>query len=147
MEAWTPLFRLSSRAGTSFRHCEFVQAAKGSGVPMRQSFAPTQAQFKELVSRDSFIAEESYKWSGLPFVNLGDRLISWNGCWYPCSSRFSQMRASFDLPVGKGLIPRLLRRTKVERSPPILKSPEGLIGQTINLSGPVEMDHEQRPRN
>jgi len=49
------------------------------------------------------------------------------------------MRASFALPVGKGRHSPIAAEDQGRAIAAILKSPEGLIGQTINLSGPVEM--------
>jgi hypothetical protein len=47
------------------------------------------------------------------------------------------------LPVGKGRHSPIAAEDQGRAIAAILKNPEGLIGQTINLSGPVEMDHEQ----
>ena len=47
------------------------------------------------------------------------------------------------MPVGKGRHSPIAADDQGRAIAAILKNPEGLSGQTINLSGPVEMDHEQ----
>lgn len=122
----------------------FVQAAKEAGVSTVVNLSQRSARrsSKSWSCRDSFIAEEIYKWSGLPFVNLRPTyFLEW--LLYPWQLPLLANEGILRLPVGKGRHSPIAADDQGRAIAAILKSPEGLIGQTINLSGPVEMDHEQ----
>jgi NAD(P)H dehydrogenase (quinone) len=92
--------------------------------------------------RDSFIAEEIYRWSGLSFVNLRPTyFLEW--LLYPWQLPLLANEGILRLPVGKGRHSPIAAEDQGRAIAAILNNPEGLMGQTIDLSGPMEMDHEQ----
>ena len=122
----------------------FVQAAKEAGVSTVVNLSQRSANrnSKSYSCRDSFIAEEVLKWSGLSFINLRPTyFLEW--LLYPWQLPLLANEGILRLPVGKGRHSPIAAEDQGRAIAAILKNPEGLIGQTINLSGPVEMNHEQ----
>jgi uncharacterized protein YbjT (DUF2867 family) len=122
----------------------FVQAAKEAGVSTVVNLSQRSANrnSKSYSCRDSFIAEEVLKWSGLSFINLRPTyFLEW--LLYPWQLPLLANEGVLRLPVGKGRHSPIAAEDQGRAIAAILKNPEGLIGQTINLSGPVEMNHEQ----
>jgi uncharacterized protein YbjT (DUF2867 family) len=122
----------------------FVQAAKEAGVSTVINLSQRSANrnSKSYSCRDSFIAEEVLKWSGLSFINLRPTyFLEW--LLYPWQLPLLANEGVLRLPVGKGRHSPIAAEDQGRAIAAILKNPEGLIGQTINLSGPVEMNHEQ----
>jgi NAD(P)H dehydrogenase (quinone) len=122
----------------------FVQAAKEAGVSTVVNLSQRSANrnSKSYSCRDSFIAEEVLKWSGLSVINLRPTyFLEW--LLYPWQLPLLANEGVLRLPVGKGRHSPIAAEDQGRAIATILKNPEGLIGQTINLSGPVEMDHEQ----
>jgi uncharacterized protein YbjT (DUF2867 family) len=122
----------------------FVQAAKEAGVSTVVNLSQRSANRnpKSWSCRDSFIAEEIYKWSGLSFVNLRPTyFLEW--LLYPWQLPLLANEGILRLPVGKGRHSPIAAEDQGRAIAAILKNPAALIGQTIDLSGPVEMDHEQ----
>jgi uncharacterized protein YbjT (DUF2867 family) len=122
----------------------FVQAAKEAGVSTVVNLSQRSANrnSKSYSCRDSFIAEEVLKWSGLSVINLRPTyFLEW--LLYPWQLPLLANEGILRLPVGKGRHSPIAAEDQGRAIAAILKNPEGLIGQTINLSGPVEMDHEQ----
>jgi NAD(P)H dehydrogenase (quinone) len=122
----------------------FVQAAKEAGVSNVVNLSQRSARrnSKSWSCRDSFIAEEIYKWSGLSFVNLRPTyFLEW--LLYPWQLPLLANEGILRLPVGKGRHSPIAAEDQGRAIAAILKNPAALIGQTIDLSGPVEMDHEQ----
>jgi uncharacterized protein YbjT (DUF2867 family) len=122
----------------------FVQAAKEAGVSTVVNLSQRSANrnSKSYSCRDSFIAEEVLKWSGLSVINLRPTyFLEW--LLYPWQLPLLANEGILRLPVGKGRHSPIAAEDQGRAIATILKNPEGLIGQTINLSGPVEMDHEQ----
>ena len=122
----------------------FAQAAKETGVAFIVNLSQRSANrnSKSWSCRDSFIAEEVLKWSGLPLVNLRPTyFLEW--LLYPWQLPLLANEGILRLPVGKGRHSPIAAEDQGRAIAAILKNPDGLFGQTINLSGPVEMDHEQ----
>ena len=122
----------------------FVQAAKEAGVSTVVNLSQRSANrnSKSYSCRDSFIAEEVLKWSGLSFINLRPTyFLEW--LLYPWQLPLLANEGVLRLPAGKGRHSPIAAEDQGRAIAAILKNPEGLIGQTINLSGPVEMNHEQ----
>ena len=122
----------------------FVQAAKEAGVSTVVNLSQRSANrnSKSYSCRDSFIAEEVLKWSGLSVINLRPTyFLEW--LLYPWQLPLLANEGVLRLPVGKGRHSPIAAEDQGRAIAAILKNPEGLIGQTINLSGPVEMNHEQ----
>ncbi len=122
----------------------FVQAAKEAGVSTVVNLSQRSANrnSKSYSCRDSFIAEEGLKWSGLSVINLRPTyFLEW--LLYPWQLPLLANEGILRLPVGKGRHSPIAAEDQGRAIAAILKNPEGLIGQTINLSGPVEMNHEQ----
>jgi NAD(P)H dehydrogenase (quinone) len=122
----------------------FVQAAKEAGVSTVVNLSQRSANrnSKSYSCRDSFIAEEVLKWSGLSVINLRPTyFLEW--LLYPWQLPLLANEGILRLPVGKGRHSPIAAEDQGRAIAAILKNPEGLIGQTINLSGPVEMNHEQ----
>ena len=121
----------------------FAQAAKEARVSTIINLSQRSAN-RESTSdscRDSFIAEEVLNWSGLPVIHLRPTyFLEW--LLYPWQLPYLQ-RGVLRMPVGKGRHSPIAADDQGRAIAALLKSPEGHIGKTIPLSGPVEMDHEQ----
>ncbi|RDK02632.1 NmrA family NAD(P)-binding protein [Paraburkholderia lacunae] len=91
--------------------------------------------------RDTFIAEEVFNWSGVPVIHLRPTLfLEW--LLYPFQLPYLQ-HGLLRLPAGKGRHSPIATDDQGRAIAALLQNPEGHIGTTINLSGPVELDHEQ----
>jgi NAD(P)H dehydrogenase (quinone) len=121
----------------------FAQAAKETGVKTVINLSQRSAN-RESTSdscRDTFIAEEILNWSGVPVIHLRPTyFLEW--LLYPWQLPFLQ-NGILRMPVGKGRHSPIAADDQGRAIAALLKSPEGHIGTTIALSGPVEMDHEQ----
>jgi NAD(P)H dehydrogenase (quinone) len=122
----------------------FAQAAKEAGVSTIVNLSQRSASrhSKSNSCRDSFIAEQVLNWSGLSVIHLRPTyFLEW--LLYPWQLSLIVNEGILRLPVGKGRHSPIAADDQGRAIASILKNPEGLIGQTIPLSGPVEMDHEQ----
>lgn len=122
----------------------FLQAAKEAELSFIVNLSQRSASRTSTSNscRDSFIAEEVVKWSGVPFVNLRPTyFLQW--LLYPWQLPFLLNESILRMPVGKGRHSPIAAEDQGRAIAAILKQPGALFGQTINLSGPVEMDHEQ----
>ena len=82
------------------------------------------------------------KWSGIPFINLRPTFfLEW--LLYPWQLPFLTNHGILRIPAGKGRHSPIAAEDQGRAIAALLKSPENWFGQTINLSGPVEMDHAQ----
>lgn len=121
----------------------FAQAAKETGVKTVINLSQRSAN-RESTSdscRDTFIAEEILNWSGLPVIHLRPTyFLEW--LLYPWQLPYLQ-QGILRMPVGKGRHSPIAADDQGRAIAALLKNPEGHIGTTIPLSGPVEMDHEQ----
>lgn len=121
----------------------FAQAAKETGVKTVINLSQRSANRESSSDscRDTFIAEEILNWSGLPVIHLRPTyFLEW--LLYPWQLPFLQ-QGVLRMPVGKGRHSPIAADDQGRAIAALLKNPEGHIGTTINLSGPVEMDHEQ----
>ncbi|MBB5058079.1 uncharacterized protein YbjT (DUF2867 family) [Granulicella aggregans] len=122
----------------------FLQAAKEAGVSFivnlsQRSASRTSTSWS---CRDTFIAEEVIKWSGIPFINLRPTyFLQW--LLYPWQLPFFVNEGKLRMPVGRGRHSPIAAEDQGRAIAAILKNPDELFGQTLDLSGPVEMDHEQ----
>ncbi len=122
----------------------FAQAAKEAGISTVVNLSQRSANrhSKSHSCRDSFIAEEVLNWSGLSVIHLRPTyFLEW--LLYPWQLPLIVNEGILRLPVGKGRHAPIAAADQGRAIAAILKHPERLIGQTIPLSGPVEMDHEQ----
>jgi NAD(P)H dehydrogenase (quinone) len=121
----------------------FAQAAKEAGVSTVINLSQRSAnRFSTSHScRDSFIAEQVLNWSGLPVIHLRPTyFLEW--LLYPW--QLPNLRQGIlRMPVGKGRHSPIAADDQGRVIAALLKSPDGHIGKTIPISGPVEMDHEQ----
>lgn len=121
----------------------FAQAAKETGVKTVINLSQRSAN-RESDSdscRDTYIAEEILNWSGLPVIHLRPTyFLEWLR--YPWQLPYLQ-QGVLRMPVGKGRHSPIAAADQGRAIAALLKNPEGHIGETIALSGPVEMDHEQ----
>jgi uncharacterized protein YbjT (DUF2867 family) len=121
----------------------FAQAARETGVKTVLNLSQRSAN-RESTSdscRDTYIAEEILNWSGVPVIHLRPTyFLEW--LLYPWQLPFLQ-QGVLRMPVGKGRHSPIAADDQGRAIAALLKNPEGHIGTTINLSGPVEMDHEQ----
>jgi NAD(P)H dehydrogenase (quinone) len=121
----------------------FAQAARETGVNTVLNLSQRSAN-RESTSdscRDTYIAEEILNWSGVPVIHLRPTyFLEW--LLYPWQLPFLQ-QGVLRMPVGKGRHSPIAADDQGRAIAALLKNPEGHIGTTINLSGPVEMDHEQ----
>ncbi|MFY1667640.1 NmrA family NAD(P)-binding protein [Pseudomonas sp. Pseu.R1] len=121
----------------------FAQAAKESGVSTVINLSQRSANRESSSDscRDTFIAEEVLNWSGLPVIHLRPTyFLEW--LLYPWQLPFLQ-QGVLRMPVGKGRHSPIAADDQGRAIAVLLKDPQGHIGTTINLSGPVEMDHQQ----
>ncbi len=121
----------------------FIQAAKEAGVEVAINLSQRSAN-RDSTShscRDSFIAEQVFNWSGLSVIHLRPTyFLEW--LLYPWQLPFLQ-RGVLRMPAGKGRHSPIAADDQGRAIAALLKSPDGHIGATIPISGPVEMDHEQ----
>ncbi|MFE4548090.1 NAD(P)H-binding protein [Streptomyces sp. NPDC056785] len=121
----------------------FAQAAKETGVGTLVNLSQRSAD-RESTSdscRDTFIAEEVLNWSGLDVIHLRPTyFLEW--LLYPWQLPYLR-QGILRMPVGKGRHSPVAADDQGRAIAALLLRPEGHIGTTIPLSGPVEMDHEQ----
>ena len=121
----------------------FAQAAKETGVKTVINLSQRSANRESTSNscRDTFIAEEVFNWSGLPVIHLRPTyFLEW--LLYPWQLPYIQ-QGVLRMPVGKGRHSPIAADDQGRVIAALLKDPEGHIGTTIPVSGPVEMDHEQ----
>ncbi|MFJ3681454.1 NmrA family NAD(P)-binding protein [Pseudomonas sp. NPDC090208] len=121
----------------------FAQAARETGVKTVLNLSQRSAnrESSSQSCRDTYIAEEILNWSGVPVIHLRPTyFLEW--LLYPWQLPFLQ-QGVLRMPVGKGRHSPIAADDQGRAIAALLKNPEGHIGTTINLSGPVEMDHEQ----
>ncbi|MFJ5296668.1 NmrA family NAD(P)-binding protein [Pseudomonas sp. NPDC088368] len=121
----------------------FAQAARETGVQTVLNLSQRSANRESTSNscRDTYIAEEILNWSGVPVIHLRPTyFLEW--LLYPWQLPFLQ-QGVLRMPVGKGRHSPIAADDQGRAIAALLKNPEGHIGTTINLSGPVEMDHEQ----
>lgn len=121
----------------------FAQAAKETGVKTVINLSQRSANRESSSDscRDTFLAEEILNWSSLPVIHLRPTyFLEW--LLYPWQLPYLQ-QGVLRMPVGKGRHSPIAADDQGRAIAALLKDPQGHIGTTINLSGPVEMDHEQ----
>lgn len=121
----------------------FAQAAKETGVKTVINLSQRSANRESSSNscRDTFIAEEVFNWSGLPVIHLRPTyFLEW--LLYPWQLPYLQ-QGVLRMPVGKGRHSPIAADDQGRVIATLLKDPEGHVGTTIPVSGPVEMDHEQ----
>jgi NAD(P)H dehydrogenase (quinone) len=121
----------------------FAQAAKETGVStvVNQSQRSANRFSTSNSCRDSFIAEQVLNWSGLPVIHLRPTyFLEW--LLYPWQLPYLR-QGILRMPVGKGRHSPIAADDQGRAIAALLKKPEAHIGETIPISGPVEMDHEQ----
>ena len=122
----------------------FAQAAKETNLSFILNLSQRSANrySKSDSCRDSYIAEQVLNWSGVPVIHLRPTyFLEW--LLYPWQPPFLVNQGILRMPVGKGRHSPIAAADQGRAIAAIFKNPDGLLGQTINLSGPVEMDHEQ----
>jgi NAD(P)H dehydrogenase (quinone) len=121
----------------------FAQAAKETGVStvVNQSQRSANRFSTSNSCRDSFIAERVLNWSGLSVIHLRPTyFLEW--LLYPWQLPYLR-QGILRMPVGKGRHSPIAADDQGRVIAALLKNPEAHIGETIPISGPVEMDHEQ----
>jgi uncharacterized protein YbjT (DUF2867 family) len=121
----------------------FAQAAKETGVStiVNQSQRSANRFSTSNSCRDSFIAEQVLNWSGLPVIHLRPTYFLE---WLLYQWQLPYLRQGIlRMPVGKGRHSPIAADDQGRAIAALLKNPEAHIGETIPISGPVEMDHEQ----
>ncbi len=122
----------------------FAQAAKEAKLSFVLNLSQRSANrySKSESCRDTYLAEQVLNWSGVPVIHLRPTyFLEW--LLYPWQLPFLVNQNILRMPVGKGRHSPIAAADQGRAIAAIFKSPEALIGQTVNLSGPVEMDHEQ----
>lgn len=121
----------------------FAQAAKEAGVGTVINLSQRSADRWSTSDscRDSFVAEEVLNWSGVNVVHLRPTyFLEW--LLYPWQLPYVQ-QGVLRMPVGKGRHSPIAADDQGRVIARLLHDPDGYIGTTIPISGPVEMDHEQ----
>jgi uncharacterized protein YbjT (DUF2867 family) len=121
----------------------FAQAARETGVStvVNQSQRSANRFSTSNSCRDSFIAEQVLNWSGLAVIHLRPTyFLEW--LLYPWQLPYLR-QGILRMPVGKGRHSPIAADDQGRAIAALLKNAEAHIGETIAISGPVEMDHEQ----
>jgi NAD(P)H dehydrogenase (quinone) len=121
----------------------FAQAAREAGVGtiINLSQRSARRESKSYSCRDSFIAEQVLNWSGHRVIHLRPTyFLEW--LLYPWQLPYIR-EGILRVPAGKSRHAPIAADDQGRAIAALLKSPDAHIGQTIPLSGPVEMDHEQ----
>jgi uncharacterized protein YbjT (DUF2867 family) len=121
----------------------FAQAAReaGTGTIINLSQRSADRNSSSDSCRDSFIAEQVFNWSGVPVVHLRPTyFLEW--LLYPWQLPYLQ-KGILRMPVGRGRHSPIAADDQGRAIAALLKNPQGHVGTTIPISGPVEMDHEQ----
>ena len=121
----------------------FAQAAKEAAVGTVINLSQRSANRWSTSDscRDSFIAEEVLNWSGLDVVHLRPTyFLEW--LLYPWQLPYLQ-QGVLRVPAGKGRHSPIAAADQGRVIAALLRDPDGHVGTTIPISGPVEMDHEQ----
>ena len=121
----------------------FAQAARETGVStvVNQSQRSANRFSTSNSCRDSFIAEQVLNWSGLAVIHLRPTyFLEW--LLYPWQLPYLR-QGILRMPVGKGRHSPIAADDQGRAIAALLKNPKAHIGETIPISGPVEMDHEQ----
>ena len=121
----------------------FAQAARETGVKTVINLSQRSANRESSSDscRDTYLAEEILNRSGLSVIHLRPTyFLEW--LLYPWQLPFLQ-QGVLRMPVGKGRHSPIAAADQGRAIAALLNNPQGHIGTTINLSGPVEMDHEQ----
>src|SRR6202000_2695917 len=88
--------------------------------------------------RDTYISEQVLNWSGVDIIHLRPTMfLEWR--LYPWMLPHIQ-QGTLRVPVGKGRHSPIAAADQGRAIAVLLKNPEGYVGSTIPLSGPVEMD-------
>jgi NAD(P)H dehydrogenase (quinone) len=121
----------------------FAQAAREAGTKAVLNLSQ-RSQNRDSTSdssRDTYIAEQVFNWSGVPVIHLRPTLfLEW--LLYPWQLPYLH-QGVLRMPAGKGRHSPIAVDDQGRAIAALLKNPEGHIGTVIDLSGPVEMDHEQ----
>lgn len=91
--------------------------------------------------RDTYSAEEVLNWSGLPVIHLRPTMFL-ELLLYPWQLPYVK-QGILRMPVGKARHSPIAADDQGRAIAALLSHAEDHIGMIINLSGPVEMDHEQ----
>lgn len=121
----------------------FAQAAKEAGTRAVLNLSQRSADRNSASDscRDTAIAEEVFNWSGVPVIHLRPTyFLEW--LLYPWQLPYLR-QGILRMPVGQGRHSPIAADDQARAIAALLKAPEAHIGTTINLSGPVEMDHAQ----
>jgi NAD(P)H dehydrogenase (quinone) len=121
----------------------FAQAAREAGVGTVVNLSQRSAyrESKSESGRDTWIAERVFDWSGVPVIHLRPTyFLEW--LLYPWQLPYLR-QGVLRMPVGKGRHSPIAADDQGRAIAALLKHPEGHVGKTIALSGPVEMDHAQ----
>ena len=121
----------------------FAQAAKEANVDFVVNLSQRSADRNSASDscRDTFIAEQVLNWSGLPVIHLRPTyFLEW--LLYPWQIPYLK-EGLLRIPAGKGRHSPIAAADQGRAIAALLKNPAIYLGQTVPLSGPVEMDHEQ----
>jgi NAD(P)H dehydrogenase (quinone) len=131
------------RPGLIHATVNFAQTAKETGVPTVLNLSQRSAN-RESTSdccRDTYISEQVFNWSGLDVIHLRPTMfLEW--FMYPWMLPHIQ-QGILRMSAGSGRSAPVATADQGRAIAALLLHPEGHIGTTIPLSGPVEMDHEQ----
>lgn len=121
----------------------FAMAAKETGTKAVLNLSQRSADRNSTSDscRDTYISEQVFNWSGIPVTHLRPTLfLEW--LVYPWQLPFLK-QGILRMPAGKGRHSPIAADDQARAIAALLKDSKGHIGETIPLSGPVEMDHEQ----
>jgi uncharacterized protein YbjT (DUF2867 family) len=130
-------------AGHLIAAVNFAQAAKETGVTHIVNLSQRSADrhSKSNDSRDHFLAEQVFDWSGVPATHLRPTLfLEW--LLYPFQLPYIE-RGVLRIPAGKGRHAPIAAEDQGRVIAAILADPVQHAGKTYPLFGPVEMDHAQ----
>lgn len=120
----------------------FAQAAVEAGTPAVLNLSQRSANRHSTSDscRDTYIAERVFDRSGVPVVHLRPTFfLEW--LLYPWQLPYLQ-QGILRLPAGKGRHAPVAAGDQARAIAALLRDPQGRLGTAVDLSGPVEMDHD-----
>ncbi|WP_321470560.1 NmrA family NAD(P)-binding protein [uncultured Paludibaculum sp.] len=122
----------------------FAQAAKEAGVAVIVNMSQISARRESAshAAQDHWISERVFDWSGVAAVHLRPTFFA-DWLVYPHFAKEIWAKKKIEFPFGDGRHAPIATDDQGRVIAHLLASPEGHMGQTYTLHGPVEMNHSQ----
>ncbi|MDR5879863.1 NAD(P)H-binding protein [Caballeronia sp. LZ032] len=122
----------------------FADAARRAnvGVVVEMSQISARKDSQSHAARDHWIAERVLDWSGVPVVHIRPTFFS-EWLVFPWVRDQIVRDGVITLPYGEGRHAPIAAKDQARLIAAVLTQPEGHIGKTVTLCGPVEMTQQQ----